>query len=362
VTTTLQRDIERLCALCGTSGFEEDVAAAFAEQLRIHGVASRGDNLGNVIGRIPGESQECSVLLAAHLDEVGLVVQYIEESGFLRFDVNGLVDPRVLPGVAVRVATPHGPRDGVVGMKPSHLVTEQDRRAPLEVGDLWIDLGLGSRAEIATAGIRVGEPVAYRPNFTASGDFLFSKSLDNRIGLAMLLDIARRYQDARPPAFDVYLAGTVQEEIGARGAGLVAKAVDPTIALVIDTVSAIDAVARPPQATAELGGGPVLRTLDFRNGSQGTVYSRKLRACLIGIAEANRIPHQLDVFRTWTDASTINVACEGIATQGIFIPRRYSHAPLEVASLKDAEAGAELLWHFLQSQNASALRELQKRF
>ncbi len=357
----LLNDIEYFCRLCGGSGFEEEVAQGFITKLREAGVESCVDNLGNVIARIAGESSATSVMLAAHLDEVGLVVQYIEESGFLRFDTNGLIDARVLPACEVRVAARNGPIDGVVGTKPSHLVTEQERRTPVEVSDLWIDVGAEDRAHAERMGIRVGDPVTYRPNFRSENGLMFGKALDNRIGLALLADMARRLSAGRLP-FDVYLVATVQEEIGSRGAKTAAEAVNPTIALMVDTVSAIDAVARPPQATAFIGRGPVLRTLDFRAPNQGTVYSRKIREFLIRIAEQHNLPYQLDVFRTWTDATTIHVAREGIATQGLFVPRRYSHSPVEVSHLRDVEVTAELIWNFLASLDEAQLRDLQKRF
>ncbi len=358
----LLSDIESLCLLCGTPGFEEVVAGAFSQRLTAGGIDVRTDNLGNVIGRIAGDNSQGSVMLAAHLDEVGLAVQYIEESGFLRFDTNGLVDPRVLPGTTVLVDTAEGPRHGIVGMKPSHLVTYEDRRRPLQAADLWIDLGADNRAQVLEWGIQVGDPVSYRPNFLAAANgYLFSKSLDNRIGLAILLDLLRRSHGVSF-SFDLYLVGTVQEEIGGRGAKVAAEAIKPTIAIIVDTVSATDAVARPPQATAEIGKGPVLRSLDFRDSNQGTVYSRKLRKFMMSVAAQHNLPYQLDIFRTWTDASTIHVTGQGVATQGLFVPRRYSHAPVEVAHIQDIQVTADLMWNFLRALTEEKLENLAKRF
>ena len=358
----LLRDIESLCLLCGTSGFEEMVADAFSQKLTSGGVDVRTDNLGNVIGRIPGSASSASVMLAAHLDEVGLVVQYIDESGFLRFDTNGMVDPRVLPGTAVVVDSSGGPRNGIVGIKPSHLVTEEDRKQTLRTANLWIDVGADDRAKVLELGIQIGDPVAYRPNFFAAANgYLFSKSLDNRIGLAILLDVMRRAQSIKFP-FDLYLVGTVQEEIGGRGAKVAAEAINPTIAVVVDTVSATDAAARPPQATAEIGKGPVIRTLDFRDNNQGTVYSKKLRTFLMSVASEQSLPYQLDIFRTWTDASTIHVTGGGVAMQGLFVPRRYSHSPTELAHMQDIQVTADLIWEFLRALTLEKLVDFAKRF
>jgi putative aminopeptidase FrvX len=358
----LRNDIELFCNLCGTSGFEEVIAKAFAEKLESDGISVHTDNLGNVIGKKSGENGAVSVMFAAHMDEVGLVTQFIDEHGFIRFDVSGLVDPRVLPGTLVSFDTKNGPCHGVVGAKPSHLLTDNDRSRPLEVGELWIDIGASTRDEVARAGIQIGDPATYQPNFRiAKNGLMFSKALDNRIGLALLLDISRRGRGRSFP-FDLYLVGTVQEELGGRGARTAAQAINPTVALVLDTVSAVDPVARPPQATAEIGQGPAIRTLDFRAPNQGTVYSRKLRDFLIDLSQRNGLPYQLDIFRTWTDASSIQFVHEGIATLGIFVPRRYSHSPVEVAQSKDVEVTARLIWEFLGAVQNEKLRSLQKRF
>jgi putative aminopeptidase FrvX len=358
----LLADIESLCLLCGTPGFEEEIAKDFSRRLQSYGIDVHIDNLGSVIGRLPGDATQGSVMLAAHLDEVGLVIQHIEDSGFLRFDTNGLVDPRVLPGTAVVVCSENGVHRGIIGTKPSHLVTEEDRKRPTQVSDLWIDVGCNQRAQVIERGIQVGDPVSYQPNFHAAHDgYLFGKSLDNRIGLAILLEVARQARTTKLP-FDLYLLGAVQEEVGSRGAKVAAQAVNPTIAIVVDTVSATDAVARPPQATAEIGKGPVIRTLDFRGDNQGTVYSRKIRNFLTGVARQNDLPYQLDIFRTWTDAATIHTACAGIATQGLFVPRRYSHAPVELAHLRDIEVTAELIWRSLCALDKVKLQDLAKRF
>ena len=187
----LRNDIEVFCHLCGTSGFEEEVAKTFAERLERDGIAVRTDNLGNVIGKKPGDDGTISVMLAAHTDEVGLVIQYVEESGFLRFYTSGLVDPRVLSGTLVTIATRKGPSRGAVGVKPSHLLTDEDRRRPLEVSNLWIDVGAATRNEVVKAGIQVGDPATYYPNFwVAENGLMFGKALDNRIGLMLLLEVS----------------------------------------------------------------------------------------------------------------------------------------------------------------------------
>jgi endoglucanase len=232
----------------------------------------------------------------------------------------------------------------------------------LRTADLWIDVGADNYVQVLQWGIQIGDPIAYRPNFAAAANgYLFSKSLDNRIGLAILLDLARRSKHVSFP-FDLYLVGTVQEEIGGRGAKVAAEAIKPTIAIIVDTVSATDAVARPPQVTAEIGKGPVLRTLDFRDSNQGTVYSRKLRTFLMAIAAQQHLPFQLDVFRTWTDASTIHITGEGVAMQGLFVPRRYSHSPIELAHIQDIQVTADLIWEFLRALTFEKLRDLAKRF
>jgi endoglucanase len=158
--------------------------------------------------------------------------------------------------------------------------------------------------------------------------------------------------------YQLFLVAAVQEEVGSRGAKVAAQTLGPDMAIVVDTVPASDPITPPQQATSECGKGPVIRSMDVNALGWGTIYSKKIRQKLIQTAVKNRISHQKDIFRTWTDASTIHTSGRGIPCGGIYIPRRYSHSPVELVKWSDVERTADLLYFFLKDLNSSVIDEL----
>jgi endoglucanase len=161
--------------------------------------------------------------------------------------------------------------------------------------------------------------------------------------------------------YQLFLVAAVQEEIGSRGARVAAQILDPDMAIVIDTVPASDPITPPQQATAECGEGPVIRSMDVNALGWGTIYSKKIRQSLIQTAVKNKIPIQKDIFRTWTDASTIHTSGRGIPCGGLYIPRRYSHSPVELVKWPDIERTANLLHLFLRNLSVASIEELIRK-
>lgn len=350
----------RLVETPGASGFEEAVIELVAEELRKSVPEVTVDGLGNVLGTIPGSGKR-SVLVCVHTDEVSLLVKYVDPQGYLYFDLNGWIDERVLFSTRVDVCSDARRFPGIIGVKSRHLMSVDDLKRPVSVQDLWIDVGADSREEAQAWGIRIGDPVVFHPNFTAIGDHtIISKAVDNRAGCAILVETAKRMKEKRLD-YTLYLAAAVQEEVGSRGARVVAQALGPDMAVVLDTVPAADPATPPQQATGEAGKGPVIRSMDMNAFGQGTLYSRKIRDRIIRVAEENRIPYQRDIFRTWTDASTIHTAGKGIPTGGIFIPRRYSHSPAELVKWSDLEHTLGLLDRFLEGLDSAAIGDLIRK-
>ena len=350
----------RLVETPGASGFEEAVIELVAEELRKSVPEVTIDGLGNVVGTIPGSGNR-SVLVCVHTDEVSLLVKYIDPKGYLYFDLNGWIDERVLFSTRVDVCSDVRIFPGIIGVKSRHLMSADDLKRPVSVQDLWIDVGANSREEAESWGIRIGDPVVFHPNFTAIGDHtVISKAIDNRAGCAVLAETAKRMKEKRLD-YTLHLAAAVQEEVGSRGAQVVAQNLEPDMAVVLDTLPASDPATPPQQATAESGKGPVIRSMDMNAFGQGTLYSRKIRDRIIRVAEEHRIPYQRDIFRTWTDASTIHTAGKGIPTGGIFIPRRYSHSPAELVKWSDVEHAAELLNRFLGGLDSAAIGDLIRK-
>ncbi|HUL30573.1 MAG TPA: M20/M25/M40 family metallo-hydrolase [Thermodesulfobacteriota bacterium] len=343
----------------GGSGFEERVIEAMVSELRRRLPEVSVDSMGNVVGRL-GKGKR-SVLVCVHSDEVGMLIKYIDPKGYLYFELNGMIDERVLLSTKVDVCTEKGIYTGVVGVKNRHLLTAEDIKRPISISDLWIDLGAGSAEELKKWGVKIGDPITFHPNFQKIGkETIISKAVDNRAGCALLIDLAERMK-TRKLDYQLFFVAATQEEVGSRGAGVAAQTLEPDMAIVIDTVPASDPITPPQQATAECGRGPVIRSMDVHVLGWGTIYSKKIRKRLIATAEKNRIPYQEDVAKTWTDAATIHTSGKGIPCGGIYIPRRYSHSPLELVKWSDIERTADLLHLFFKDLDSAAIADLIRK-
>jgi endoglucanase len=350
---------EKLTGTPGGSGFEEKVIEAIASELKKRLPDVSTDPLGNVIGKF-GKGKK-SVMVCVHSDEVGLLVKYIDPKGYIYFDLNGMIDERVLLSTKVDICTDKGILTGVVGVKNRHLLTPEDLKRPISISDLWIDMGAESAEEVKKWGIDIGDSIVFHRNFQKIGkETIISKAIDNRAGCALLIDLAERMKSKKID-YQLFFVSAVQEEIGSRGAKVAAQTLDPDMAIVIDTVPASDPITPPQQATAQCGKGPVIRSMDVNALGWGTVYSRKIRQRLIQTAMKNRIPVQKDIFRTWTDASTIHTSGRGVPCGGLYIPRRYSHSPVELVKWSDVEKTAELLFLFLKGLDSAAITDLIRK-
>jgi len=350
---------EKLVEIPGGSGFEEKVIEAIVSELKQSLPDVSVDPIGNVIGKI-GKGKK-SVMICAHTDEVGMLVKYIDLKGYIYFDLNGMIDERVLLSTKVDICTDKGIFTGVVGVKNRHLLTPEDLKKPITLSDLWIDVGAESAEEVRRWGIDIGDLIVFHPNFQRIGkDTIISKAIDNRASCAILIDLAERMKSKKID-YQLFLVAAVQEEVGSRGAKVAAQTLGPDMAIVIDTVPALDPVTPPQQATSECGKGPVIRSMDVNAMGWGTIYSKKIRQRLITTAVKNKIPHQKDIFRTWTDASTIHTSGRGIPCGGLYIPRRYSHSPVELVKWSDVEKTAELLYLFLKDLNSSVIEDLIRK-
>jgi endoglucanase len=348
-----------LVEIPGGSGFEERVIEAIVAELKRSLPDVSVDPMGNVIGKL-GRGKK-SVMVCVHSDEVGLLIKYIDPKGFIYFDLNGMIDERVLLSTKVDICADRGILTGVVGVKSRHLLTPEDLKRPISISDLWIDVGAGSAEEVRKWGIEIGDPIVFHPNFQkiAKGTIL-SKAVDNRAGCTVLIELAERMKSKKID-YQLFFVAAVQEEIGSRGAKVASQTLGPDMAIVIDTVPASDPITPPQQAASECGKGPVIRSMDVNALGWGTIYSKKIRQRLIATAVKNKVPHQKDVFRTWTDASTIHTSGRGVPCGGVYIPRRYSHSPMELVKWSDVERTAQLLYLFLKTLRSSDIDDLVRK-
>jgi len=356
---TMFERFQKLVSIPGGSGFEEKVIEFVSAELKKNLPDVSIDPMGNVVGKI-GKGKR-SVMVCVHTDEMCLLVKYIDPKGFIFFDLNGMFDERVLLSTKVDICTDKGIYTGVVGVKNRHLMSAEDLKRPISVSELWIDIGAESAEEVRSWGIEIGDPIVYHPHFQSVGeDTIISKSIDNRAGCTVLIELAERMKKEKLD-YQLLLVAAVQEEVGSRGAKVAAQALNPDMAIVVDTVPAADPITPPQLATDECGKGPVIRSMDVNALGQGTIYSKKIRQRLISTAVKKNIPHQKDIFRTWTDASTIHTAGNGIPCGGVYIPRRYSHSPGELIKWSDVERTADLLHLFLKNLRSSDIDNLIRK-
>jgi len=332
--------LEQLSNLPGVSGQEDKVRDFLRQKLERAGYTPRTDALGNLIVDIPGQGKGPKVMLAAHMDEVGLMVTYIEKSGHLRFMTVGGIDPRVLVSQPVRVGREEIP--GVIGAKPIHLQKLEERGKALPVEQLFIDLGVDSKEETEKM-VSVGDYACFVTVARAMGEgLIMGKALDDRVGCSVLLELLL----SKPGfSFPIAVVFTVQEEVGLRGAAAAAFSIDPEVAVVLEGTSAADVEdTRDDQASTQLGKGPALTLMD-----KSLIANKKVLRALEKAAQENDIPYQYRQLTTGaTDAGRISLSRAGVAAAVVSVPCRYIHAPAALADSKDVENAGKLIKAFLQ--------------
>lgn len=336
--------IESLTSLIGPCGHEHDVARFIVERARaISGAVVRVDGIGNVIVEKEGALPGPTLVIAAHMDEVGFIVKKIENNGLLRFEKLGGHDDRILLAQRVRIRTAQGVCEGVIGTISAHMVRFDDATKVRKYAELYIDVGASSRDEVRAMGISVGDVVAYATECTRLGpNRLVGKSFDDRAGCAVLLDTMTQldYSQVHGRVVGVF---SVQEEVGLRGARVAAAGVAADVALAIDTTAVSDTPEQMMDDTLRLGGGPGVKVLDF-----SLIASVAVRKRLTEIAERHNIPYQLEIFTgIGTDAGELHVAGGGVPTGVLSIPTRYAHSPVEVMDLRDLQNTLQLLTQFI---------------
>ena len=329
--------LRRLTEAVGVSGNEGPVRAIVRQAVEGHADRVWEDSLGNLLAvRSPARRPRLRVMLAAHMDEVGLMVMGSDDEGLLRFEPVGGVDPHRLPAAALWVGK--GRHPGVIGVPPVHLLGRSGGREPFEVEALRIDIGARDPKE-ALDRVRPGEWAAYATPFRRIGPAVWAKALDDRLGVAMLIELLR----APPEGVELLAAFTVQEEVGLRGARVAAQALAPDAALVLDATPARDLPAWDGQPTttynSRLGAGPAVYAADQR-----TISHAGLLQHVIATAGALELPFQIrQPGGGGTDAGAIHLSLEGIPSLSISVPVRYLHGPSGLALLADWRASVRLV-------------------
>ncbi len=322
----------------GPSGFESAPAKLWRKYASSFATVT-ADVHGNSMAEVNSAGRP-TIMLAGHIDEIGVIITFVDDEGYGYIQPIGGWDPQVLIGQRLRFMGRGGDVFGVVGKKPIHLIRQEEREKAAKFTDLWVDFGVRSRKE-AEKMISVGDPgVIDSRALEFPNGRLVSRSIDDRIGAYVVLEAARRYAE-KPGTARVVAVATTQEEIAAHGggAGVCATCIGPQMAIVVDVTFAIDhpGLEKKEHGEAKIDGGPVL--------TRGSIISPVVFNLLRDTAEANSIPFSLQAAGrdTGTDADAIHIAREGVPTALVSVPNRYMHSPNELVSLEDLNRTAELI-------------------
>ena len=348
--------LKRLMDEACPTGREQPAARAWRAEAG--GFADRTwvDTHGNSFA-VVNEGAEPRIMLAGHVDEIGLMITHVDEQGYLWITGLGGWDRQVLPGQRVRILTDSGPVLGVIGRKAIHILKPEERKKVVEFEDVWIDIGVNSREE-ALEVVRIGDAAVLDYGFEIlRGELAVARAFDDRVGSFIVLEAARRAKELGATASIVAVA-TVQEEIGKRGATTSAFGIDPHIGIAVDVGQATDTpqtdACKKAYGQAKLGGGPMIA----RGPNMTPLFVEEL----IATAVKNSIPYQIEPCPrgTGTDANAIQLTREGVVTGLISIPNRYMHSPCEVVHLGDLDHIIELMAQTMAGidENSTFLEEV----
>ncbi len=320
--------LKTLCELNGTSGREEDVGAYILE--RIEGKCEiKVDALGNIIAFKEGKKRaKNKVMISAHMDEVGFIITYITDDGYLRFDCVGGIDEKVIVGRAVTVGEQNVP--GVIGIKAIHLTDKAEEGKVPEISAMYIDIGAADKKE-AEKYVSIGDSAYFISDFELFGENkVKSKALDDRFGCSVMIDMIENGVD-----YDTWFAFLVQEEVGLRGASAAAYTIEPDYAIVLEATTAADvAGVKKEERVCALSKGAVVSFMD-----RSTVYNRELFKRAFELAKENNIPCQTKTaVAGGNDAGAIHKSGKGVYTLTVSLPCRYIHSSTSVADIRDMDA------------------------
>ncbi len=339
--------LKELSNLHGVSGREGNVTAFIRAQLEGHVDEFKTDSMGNLVAVKRGDAFK--IMIASHMDEIGLMVQYVDDDGFLRFvTLGGWFNP-TLYNQRVAVHGSKGLVYGVIGGKPPHVMDPEERKKEIKIEDMFIDIGAAGADEVAELGIEIGTPVTIdRQAVELRNNRITGKALDNRVGVALLI---KALKEATSP-HTIYGVFTVQEELGLKGAKVSAFSLDPDCAIATDvTIPGDHPGIKKKDSTVEMGKGPVLVLVSA--SGRGLMASEAMAAWLRKTADAHGIPYQLEVGTGGnTDATIIHLVRDGIPSIPLSIASRYIHSPVEVVDCEDIEQGVRLLVEALKSKPA----------
>jgi putative aminopeptidase FrvX len=329
--------LEELSNANGVTGREDEVRNIIKNLMNPFADEIREDKLGNLIAFKKGKADAPTIMIAAHMDEVGLMIKNIKKKGFLQFTKIGGIDDRVILAQKVIVQTDKGLLPGVIGSKPVHIQKEEEKKKVIDSDKLFIDVGARDKEEVEKMGVQVGDVVSFDTKFTQIGNgVVLGKAFDDRVGCTVMVETFRKLENID---CNVYAVGTIQEEVGLRGATIAAFQIEPDIGIALDSTVAGDMPGiGEGDAPAKMGEGPVLTVADA-----GLIAHPKVLRLLIDSAKENKIVYQLETgIRGATDAARIALSREGVPSGVISVAARYIHSPSGIVDISDIEKAVQL--------------------
>lgn len=347
--------LKELTEAHGVPGYETPVRALVRQYLESLGEISQ-DKIGSLICRREGAAKSPRVMLAGHMDEIGFMVRQITKEGFLLFVPLGGWSDQVLLGQRVVIKTRKGDVVGVIGAKPIHLLTPEERSKPIQKKDMYIDVGASSQEEVEALGVRPGDPVVPRADFVplANNKTYLSKAFDDRVGVALVISTLQALQDQSHPN-TVYGVATVMEEVGVRGATTSVRAVDPDVAIILESDIAGDVPGiKEHESIIKLGKGPTVLIFDAR-----MIPNLKLRDLVLQTAEEIGVPVQLSAIEGGaTDGSVIHLHGTGVPTVVIGVAARHIHSHSAIMHREDYDNALKLLLAVIRKLDAETVKAL----
>jgi putative aminopeptidase FrvX len=342
-----------LTELPGIAGNEHAVRSFMREQLSNYTDEIVQDKLGSIFGVKRGDKNGPTVMVAGHMDEVGFMVTSITDSGMIRFQTIGGWWNQVMLATSVQIITKDGSVPGVIGSIPPHLLSDEQRKKPMEITNMLIDIGADDKEDAIRIGIKPGQQIVPVCPFTpmANRKKIMAKAWDNRYGCGLAIELLEELQNETLPNI-LYSGATVQEEVGLRGAQTAANMIKPDLFYALDASPANDMSGKKDEF-GHLGKGALLRILD-----RTMVTHRGMRELVLDTAESHKIPYQYFVSQGGTDAGRVHVANEGVPSAVIGICSRYIHTPASIIHIDDYAAAKELVTRLVKASDRTTLNTI----
>lgn len=351
----LENLFQRLIEAPGAPGFEHHIRAIMQEELGKVSDELLQDNLGSVFGVKHGPARAPKIMVAGHMDEVGFMVTHITDQGYIRFQPLGGWWSQVLLAQRVQIMTDHGPVDGVIGSVPPHVLREEQRKKPMDIKQMFIDIGADDKEEAEQIGVKPGQQIVPVCPFTrlANPRKMMGKAWDNRYGCGLAVHLLKELQGESIPC-TLYSGATVQEEVGLRGAQTAANMIQPDLFFALDASPANDGPGAD-NGFGKIGGGVLLRIYD-----RTMITHRGLRELILDTAESENIPYQFFVSQGGTDAGRVHTTGHGVPSAVIGICARYIHSHAAIVDEGDIEAAQKLLAALVRKMDQFTVESLRQ--